>query len=192
LSYAGAEKSFLNTAALDDKFHQLHSILRLRNQSADKTWNNRRSYLSTFFGFCVTRAWRRENPALEVSKFRKAQLARNEIVIRRADVALMNNDLRRIADLIEFSHRTVGTINQNLLCGFTFIIIAVTLSALGFITPVAAAFFHEFSAFFVIFNSARLLRFDGLENSPPPASTTLELASPAPRIEAILNGSRLD
>jgi hypothetical protein len=29
---------------------------------------------------------------------------------------------------------------------------------------VLAAFLHEFSAFFVIFNSARLLRFDGLED----------------------------
>ncbi|ATC64493.1 hypothetical protein CMV30_11305 [Nibricoccus aquaticus] len=89
----------------------------------------------------------------------------NDVAIATADVALMNNDLRRIADLIELSHRTVGTINQNLLCGFAFIILAVTLSALGFITPVAAAFFHEFSAFFVIFNSARLLRFDGLEDA---------------------------
>ena len=87
----------------------------------------------------------------------------NDVAIATADVALMNNDLRRLADFLELSHRTVGTINQNLLCGFVFIIIAVTLSALGLITPVAAAFFHEFSAFFVIFNSARLLRFDGLE-----------------------------
>ncbi len=55
---------------------------------SNKTWNNRRSYLSTFFGFCVTRGWRRDNPALEVSKFRKAQLAKKEIVIRRADQAL--------------------------------------------------------------------------------------------------------
>ena len=29
------------------------------------------------------------------------------------------------------------------------------------IPPIAAAFVHEFGAFFVIFNSARLLRFEG-------------------------------
>jgi Zn2+/Cd2+-exporting ATPase len=87
----------------------------------------------------------------------------NDVAIATADVALMNNDLRRLADLLELSHRTVGTINQNLLCGFAFILIAITLSALGYIPPVLAAFVHEFSAFFVIFNSARLLRFDGLE-----------------------------
>jgi Cd2+/Zn2+-exporting ATPase len=91
----------------------------------------------------------------------------NEVAIHTADVALMNNDLRRLADLLELSHRTVGIINQNLLCGFAFIILAITLSTLGFIPPVAAAFVHELSAFFVIFNSARLLRFDGLEEESP-------------------------
>ncbi|HAL71268.1 MAG TPA: hypothetical protein DCP71_05790, partial [Verrucomicrobiales bacterium] len=69
-------------------------------------------------------------------------------------------------DLLLLSARTVGIINQNLLCGFAFIILAITLSSLGFVTPIAAAFMHEFSAFFVIFNSARLLRFDGLEAEP--------------------------
>jgi Cd2+/Zn2+-exporting ATPase len=102
----------------------------------------------------------------------------NDVAIATADVALMNNDLRRVADFIELSHRTVGTINQNLLCGFAFIILAVTLSALGFITPVFAAFFHEFSAFFVIFNSARLLRFDGLENQTN--TTESPALTPAP------------
>ena len=44
----------------------------------------------------------------------------------------------------------------------------VVLSALGYVSPIGAAFLHEFSAFIVIFNSARLLRFD-------------EQAVPAPR-----------
>jgi len=87
----------------------------------------------------------------------------NDVTIHTSDVALMSNDLRRLPDLLLLSAKTVGIINQNLLCGFAFIIIAITLSTLGFINPIAAAFFHEFSAFFVIFNSARLLRFDGME-----------------------------
>lgn len=110
----------------------------------------------------------------------------NEVAIHTADVALMSHDLRRLADLLELSHRTVGTINQNLLCGFLFIILAVTASAMGAIPPVAAAFVHEFSAFFVIFNSARLLRFDGLqpeeqdslEEAPAPSSAE---STPAPQ-----------
>lgn len=90
----------------------------------------------------------------------------NDVTIHTSDVALMSNDLRRLPDLLLLSAKTVGIINQNLLCGFAFIIAAITLSTLGFVNPVAAAFFHEFSAFFVIFNSARLLRFDGMETDP--------------------------
>ncbi|MES2437887.1 MAG: cation-translocating P-type ATPase [Verrucomicrobiota bacterium] len=89
----------------------------------------------------------------------------NDVTIHTSDVALMSNDLRRLPDLLLLSAKTVGIINQNLLCGFAFIIAAITLSTLGFINPIAAAFFHEFSAFFVIFNSARLLRFDGMETA---------------------------
>ena len=90
----------------------------------------------------------------------------NDVTIHTSDVALMSNDLRRLPDLLLLSARTVGIINQNLLCGFAFIIAAIALSSLGFINPIAAAFFHEFSAFFVLFNSARLLRFDGMETEP--------------------------
>ncbi len=90
----------------------------------------------------------------------------NDVTVHTSDVALMSGDLRRLPDLLLLSAKTVGIINQNLLCGFVFIIIAITLSTLGFVNPVAAAFFHEFSAFFVIFNSARLLRFDGMEETP--------------------------
>jgi Cd2+/Zn2+-exporting ATPase len=89
----------------------------------------------------------------------------NDVTVHTSDVALMSGDLRRLPDLLLLSAKTVGIINQNLLCGFTFILIAITLSTLGFVNPVAAAFFHEFSAFFVIFNRARLLRFDGMEET---------------------------
>ena len=83
----------------------------------------------------------------------------NDVTVLTSDVALMSNDLRRIPDLLWLSQRTVSVVNQNLLCGMIFIALAILLSSAGWISPVAAAFFHEFSAFFVIFNGARLLRF---------------------------------
>lgn len=100
----------------------------------------------------------------------------NDVTVHTSDVALMSGDLRRLADLLLLSSKTVNIINQNLLCGFAFIIIAIALSSLGFVNPIAAAFFHEFSAFFVIFNSARLLRFDGIEEAHPTTDSSL----PAP------------
>ena len=98
----------------------------------------------------------------------------NDVTVHTSDVALMSGDLRRLADLLLLSSKTVNIINQNLLCGFAFIIIAIALSSLGFVNPIAAAFFHEFSAFFVIFNSARLLRFDGMDEKWSAEFITLE------------------
>lgn len=105
----------------------------------------------------------------------------NEVAIATADVALMSHDLRRLADLLVLSRRTIGTINQNLLAGFVLIIGAVTASAAGLVTPIMAAFWHEFSAFFVIFNSARLLRFDGIQSidTEPQPATPPVAAEPA-------------
>ena len=84
----------------------------------------------------------------------------SDLAIQTADVALMNNDLRRLPALLTLARRTVGIINQNMLCGFVFIAIAVVVSSMGWVSPILAAFIHEFSAFFVILNSARLLRFE--------------------------------
>ncbi|WP_414664672.1 heavy metal translocating P-type ATPase [Horticoccus sp. 23ND18S-11] len=84
----------------------------------------------------------------------------SDVAIKTADVALMGNDLRHLPRFIALSDRTLRIINQNLLWGLGFIALFVALSAFGLVSPIVAAFLHEFSAFFVIFNSARLLRFD--------------------------------
>ncbi|WP_326525928.1 heavy metal translocating P-type ATPase [Sphingomonas sp.] len=84
----------------------------------------------------------------------------SDVAIKTADVALMGNDLRHLPRFIALSDRTLRIINQNLLWGLGFIGLFVALSAFGLVSPIVAAFLHEFSAFFVIFNSARLLRFD--------------------------------
>lgn len=48
---------------------------------SNKTWNNRRGYLTTFFNFCGQRGWLAENPAQRVRVFRRSQLARREVEI---------------------------------------------------------------------------------------------------------------
>ena len=86
----------------------------------------------------------------------------SDVAVKTADVALMGDDLRHLPRFIALSDRTLRIINQNLLWGLAFIALFVALSAFGMVSPIAAALLHEFSAFFVIFNSARLLRFDEL------------------------------
>ncbi|MDP3070228.1 MAG: cation-translocating P-type ATPase [Opitutaceae bacterium] len=86
----------------------------------------------------------------------------SDIAVKTADVALMGDDLRQLPRFIALSDRTLRIINQNLLWGLAFIALFAGLSAFGLVSPIMAALLHEFSAFFVIFNSARLLRFDEL------------------------------
>jgi Cd2+/Zn2+-exporting ATPase len=85
----------------------------------------------------------------------------SDVAIQTADIALMANDLRRVPHFLALSDKALRIINQNMLCGLAFIGAAIVLSGVGLIPPIAAAFVHEFGAFFVIFNSARLLRFEG-------------------------------
>ena len=85
--------------------------------------------------------------------------AGSDVAINSANVALMNNDLRRLAFLVSLSHRTVSVIHQNLLAGVGFIVAFVIFASLGWIPPVWGAVLHMLAATFVIFNSARLVRF---------------------------------
>jgi Cd2+/Zn2+-exporting ATPase len=87
----------------------------------------------------------------------------SDVAIQTADIALMASDLNRVPHFLGLADKTLRIINQNMLCGFLFIGAAIVLSGVGLIPPIAAAFVHEFGAFFVIFNSARLLRFEGKE-----------------------------
>ena len=87
----------------------------------------------------------------------------SDVAIQTADIALMGNDLNRVSHFLGLSDKTLRIINQNMLCGLAFVGAAIVLAGVGLIPPIAAAFIHEFGAFFVIFNSARLLRFEGKE-----------------------------
>ena len=85
--------------------------------------------------------------------------AGSDVAINSATVALMNNDLRRLAFLVRLSKKTMGVIHQNLLIGMGFIVTLVVLASMGLITPVLGAVLHMVTATLVIFNSARLVRY---------------------------------
>lgn len=85
--------------------------------------------------------------------------AGSDVAINSATIALMNNDLRRLGFLIRLSRRTMQVIHQNLICGIVFIVIFEILAAMAIITPVVGAALHMLAACFVVFNSARLVRF---------------------------------
>ncbi|MCY2926315.1 MAG: hypothetical protein NT031_12910, partial [Planctomycetota bacterium] len=102
-----------------------------------------------------------------------------------AKIALMNNDLNRLAFLIRLGRRTAAVIHQNLIFGVGFVVTFMVLAGLGKLTPIVGAILHAVGATVVIFNSARLVRFgEGLKTAKPvgeeaPRRAALERVAPA-------------
>jgi len=82
----------------------------------------------------------------------------SDVAVHSASIALMNNDLRRIAFLVSLARRTQSLMNQNLLGGLALILVGLYLSTIGVVTPIIAAFLHSVGTLAIIFNSARLVR----------------------------------
>lgn len=111
--------------------------------------------------------------------------AGSDVAINSATIALMNNKLNRVPFLIQLSRATMRVVNQNLAFGLLFIVIFVTLSAMGRISPIVAALLHNVGSVIVIFNSARLVRRgEQLEHAAdaeaPPASDEPPAVVPRP------------
>lgn len=87
-----------------------------------------------------------------------------DVAMNVAQITLMGTDLRRIADAIRLSRKTVDMIHQNLFWAFIYNVVCIPLAAgLPFvfgwnfqITPMWASALMAFSSFSVVLNSLRL------------------------------------
>jgi Cd2+/Zn2+-exporting ATPase len=99
-------------------------------------------------------------PALAIGDIGVAMgAAGSDIAINSADIALLNNNLERLPFVIRLARQTRWIINQNLIFGILFIVVGLTLSGFGLLSPIIGAILHNLGAFVIIFNSARLVRF---------------------------------
>lgn len=78
------------------------------------------------------------------------------LAMQSADLVLLNDRLESVIKSHQLSKLTVTTIKQNLFWAFSYNIVAIPMAALGFLNPMAAAFFMAFSDLVVIGNSVRL------------------------------------
>ena len=78
------------------------------------------------------------------------------LAMQSADIVLLNDQLDSVVNTHKLSRKTVSTIKQNLFWAFSYNIVAIPMAALGFLNPMAAAFFMAFSDLVVIGNSVRL------------------------------------
>ncbi len=82
----------------------------------------------------------------------------SDAAILSSDIALMNNDLSRVATAMRLSGLTRRVITVNVAIGIASALVMVTLAALGYVGAIVGALLHNVGAVAVVLNSAGLLR----------------------------------
>lgn len=82
-----------------------------------------------------------------------------DIAIESADAVLVSDDIKRIPYLFRLTKKVMQKVKVNIIVAMVINITAVVLSALGVLTPVTGALWHNCGSVFVVVNAAMLLRY---------------------------------
>ena len=82
----------------------------------------------------------------------------SDIAIESADAVLVSDDIKRIPYLFDLMRKVMKKIKVNIIASLIINLSAVILSAIGVLTPITGALWHNFGSVFVVINAALLLR----------------------------------
>jgi heavy metal translocating P-type ATPase len=99
-------------------------------------------------------------PALAVADVGIAMgVSGTDVAHEAADIALMADDLSKIAFAVGLSRHTLRIIKQGLLFAVAYNVVMVSTAATGHLHMIGGAIAHQFSSVLVILNAMRLLRY---------------------------------
>ncbi|HJL98628.1 MAG TPA: cation-translocating P-type ATPase [Acidimicrobiales bacterium] len=105
-----------------------------------------------------------DTPALATADLGIALQAGTDAARSAADLTIMTNDPRAVADGIALSRRTLAVIKGNLVWAFSYNAIALPLAVTGYLSPTYAAIAMASSSLLVVANSLRLRQFHSLKD----------------------------
>ena len=82
----------------------------------------------------------------------------SDIAVESADAVLVSDDIRRLPYLFGLAQKVMQKVHANIIASLLINLTAVVLSALGVLTPVTGALWHNCGSVFVVVNAALLLR----------------------------------